>query len=81
MSLDYSAERSRVLENAIADKECEVCAEYGLAPNIQGSASRLKLAQYACMRLSCERRDVRMTHGQERSGARQTRSGVHACNR
>lgn len=32
-----AAERSRVLENAIADKECAICAEYGLAPNFQGT--------------------------------------------
>jgi hypothetical protein len=32
-----TAERSRALENAIAHKECEVCAEHGLTPSFQGA--------------------------------------------
>lgn len=31
-----TTERGRALENAIADKECQVLAEHGLAPNFQG---------------------------------------------
>ena len=31
-----AAERGRALENAIADKECQIFAEHGLQPNFQG---------------------------------------------
>jgi len=32
-----TTERGRALENAIADKECQVLAEHGLDPNFQGT--------------------------------------------
>jgi hypothetical protein len=45
-----TAERGRALENAIADKECQVFAEHGLQPNFQGKRGERVHAPVASLR-------------------------------